>query len=204
MTNVTYDATKSGSTIKSILLKILGLYVLLTLILGLLYPLGTTYIASITFPHKATGSLILDADNKVRGSYLLGQDFSSDTRYFMSRPSYANYEGAASGGFNLGPSSLKLYDLVTTRSDLIVDKYKVSHSIPTDMLTASASGLDRHISLKSAYMQAMYIAKINDLDEKTIFSLIKKNIDKQFMHSIDIVNVVSLNKDLYDILQKKL
>ncbi|MFN8207475.1 MAG: potassium-transporting ATPase subunit KdpC [Bacteroidales bacterium] len=133
-------------------------FLLLTLLTGLIYPLLVTGIAGIVFPDKANGSLIMKNDSLI-GSELIGQRFSSD-RYFNSRPSTTGYSPLPSSGSNLGPSSRKLVDSVDARRDSFVLRNRLDSSIvvPAEMLFASGSGLDPHISPMAAILQVERIA----------------------------------------------
>lgn len=132
-----------------------------------IYPVVVWGLSQLMFPHQANGSLIESADRKLIGSELLGQNFSG-AKYFHPRPSAAGangYDAANSGGSNLGPTSQKLIDAVKqrvadyrARNDLPVDAL-----VPGDAVTASASGLDPHISPKNALMQAARVAKARGL-----------------------------------------
>ncbi len=139
------------------------------------YPLVVWGIAQVAFPSQANGSLI-NAKGQVVGSRLLAQNFSG-AQYFHPRPSAAGdtgYDGASSGGSNLGPLSQKLTDEVKER----VEKYRAENNlpagtlVPADAVTASGSGLDPHISLGNAGLQAPRIAQARHLRESTIGSLI--------------------------------
>jgi K+-transporting ATPase ATPase C chain len=157
--------------------------VALTLITGLAYPLAMTGIAQIIFPRQAQGSMI-ERDGHVVGSALIGQNFTSD-KYFHGRPSAttapdpndptktvaAPYNAANSGGSNLGPSNKALIDRV--QGDL--DKLKQenpSASVPADLVTTSASGLDPEISPEAALFQVPRIAKARNLPENRIRELV--------------------------------
>lgn len=152
---------------------------LLTLILaGLLggaYPLLVWAGAQLAFPHQANGSLLRDPDGTVRGSALLAQGFRGDA-YFHPRPSAAGqgYDAAASGGSNLGPTSRQLADRV--RDD--VTAYRARHGlapdapVPADAVTRSASGLDPHISVANAALQAPRVARARGRPPEAIAALI--------------------------------
>lgn len=131
-------------------LKMLGIMIIL---LGIIYPLFITGIAHLVFPSKANGSLVYINDT-LRGSELIGQKINTAI-YFNTRPSAANYNTLTSGGSNFGLTSQKLYDLVQIRKKEFINKNKLSPNtqIPSDMLFASASGLDPHISPQAAKLQ---------------------------------------------------
>ena len=174
-----------------------------TLILAMIccgfYPLAVTGISQIAFPEKANGSLIFGKNGTLIGSTLLGQNFSGEN-YFHPRPSAAGasgYDAASSGGSNLGPTSQKLADLIKerittyrTRNGLAADQ-----AIPADAVTASASGLDPHISPANAALQASRIAKSRGLTLEKINELIASNTDKADLGLLgeDGVNVLKLN-----------
>ncbi len=163
---------------------------LLTVLTGLLYPGMVTAICKLLFPHQANGSL-LERNGKVIGSALIGQSFCAP-QYFHPRPSAAGtngYDAASSGGSNLGPTSQKLIDRVAA------GKANWQGTVPADLLTASASGLDPHISPASARLQAARVATARGLPESTVLELIG-----QFTEDRDLgflgeprVNVLLLN-----------
>jgi len=144
-------------------IKILALF---TVLCGIVYPLLITGIAQLAFPEKANGSLIVQ-DNKVIGSELIGQKFDSEI-YFWSRPSATDYSSMPSGGSNLGPTSSKLKQMVADRKAQFIESNQLSASenIPSEMLLASASGLDPHISPKAALLQVGRIAKARQFSEE--------------------------------------
>src|ERR1700757_2506302 len=142
------------------------------------YPLIVFGISQALFHDKANGSLIVDPDGTARGSKLLGQGFA-DAKYFNPRPSAAGngYDGTSSGGSNLGPTSRKLNDAI---KDRIADyrkknNLKDSDPVPADAVTASGSGLDPHISLTNAKLQAPRIAKARGLKEEKVLELIHQH-----------------------------
>jgi K+-transporting ATPase ATPase C chain len=144
------------------------------------YPLVVYGMAQALFRDKANGSLIVDSSGTLRGSALLGQQFTGD-KYFNSRPSAAGngYDGLNSGGSNLGPTSQKLNDAI---KDRIADYRKKnglkdSDPVPADAVTASGSGLDPHISLANAALQLPRVAKARGLSDDKVRELVKLNTD---------------------------
>ena len=137
----------------------LKIFLLFTLLTGVVYPLLVTGIAQVAFPSKANGSLIVK-DNKTIGSELIGQQFDS-TIYFTSRPSAVSYCPLPSGGSNFGLTNLKLKNLVAERKHQFIAFNQLDSLtvIPSEMLFASASGLDPHISPQAAILQVERIAK---------------------------------------------
>ena len=147
------------------------LLVLFTLITGVVYPILVTGIAQMAFPHQANGSLI-EKDGVVIGSELIGQQFD-DPKYFWGRPSAAGYNAAASSGSNYGAMNPALLDSVQAR----IDALKAADPdntlpIPVDLVTASASGLDPHISVASALYQVHRVASARGLDEADVVALV--------------------------------
>src|SRR5665647_1040943 len=154
----------------------LKIFLFFTVLTGIVYPLFVTGVAQLSFPSKANGSLIVK-DNKTIGSELIGQQFDSAI-YFSSRPSAVSYNPLPSGGSNYGLTNLKLKYLVTERKHQFIafnhlDSLTV---IPSEMLFASASGLDPHISPKAALMQVERIVKVRNLEngqKQRLLQLIK-------------------------------
>lgn len=136
----------------------LKVFLTFTLLTGCIYPFVVTEIAQFTMPKQANGSLVI-VDGKIRGSELIGQPFKDD-RYFWPRPSAVDYDPLHSGGSNLGPTSAKLKEMVAERAKKISAlPHAAVADIPTDLLYASGSGLDPHISVEAAIYQFNRIAK---------------------------------------------
>ena len=180
--------------------------VLLTAITGLAYPLAMTAIAGVLFPKQAQGSLI-ERDGKVVGSALIGQEFKDD-KYFHGRPSAttapdpadstktvpAPYNAANSGGSNLGPTSKALADRV--KED--VEKLKAENpqgSVPVDLVTTSASGLDPDISPEAALFQVPRVAKARNMPEDLVRQMVVMNTEGRLVGLLGEprVNVLALN-----------
>ena len=163
-----------------------------------LYPLVVFGIGQVLFPDQANGSLIVDKDGTVHGSKLLGQQFTAD-KYFQSRPSAAGngYDATSSGGSNLGPTSSNLVGTITQRiSDYRTQNGLATNApVPADAVTASGSGLDPHISLPNAELQAPRVAKSRGLDVDKVRALIKLNTDSASLGILGEpgVNVLTLN-----------
>lgn len=175
-----------------------------SILLGLIYPLGITWVSQLTMPNKANGSLI-KKDGKVIGSKLIGQKFDKPG-YFHSRPSAVDYNATGSGGSNLGPTSQKL---ITRASEEIktvqnMNNLKNTTKVPADAVLTSASGLDPHISPKNADLQIPRIAKTRKLPDKIIRELVRKNTNPNFIGiwGQDGVNVLKLNIELDKISSK--
>jgi K+-transporting ATPase ATPase C chain len=144
-----------------------------------LYPLIVFGIGQVLFPDKANGSLIVDAGG-VRGSRLIGQPFTAD-KYFHPRPSSAGngYDPTSSGGSNLGPTSQKLRDAIAQNlADYRTQNGMATNAlVPADAVTGSGSGLDPHISLENAQLQAERVAKARSLKPEQVRTLIQQNTD---------------------------
>jgi potassium-transporting ATPase KdpC subunit len=173
----------------------------MTILTGIIYPLIMTGVAQISFPSKANGSLILK-DGKIIGSSLIGQKFDT-TIYFWSRPSAIDYNPVPSGASNFGPTSKALKKQVEDRRILFAGKNSITDTltIPKEMIFASASGLDPHISPKAALMQVDRIAKARnfDFDKKQKLIQCVKNLSEapQFLClGEERINVLVLNIEL--------
>ena len=162
------------------------------------YPLVVFGIAQLAFGDKANGSLIVDWHGRVCGSKLLGQSFSG-VKYFHSRPSAAGngYDAANSGGSNLGPTSQALRDAIKDRVEVYrrENGLKKTDSVPADAVTASGSGLDPHISPKSARLQIARIAVARDLAPAVVADLVERFVERPQLGVLgdERVNVLCLN-----------
>ena len=185
------------SSSRCLLRPAVSLLILMTLTLGIAYPLAVTGVAKVLFPRQAAGSLIV-TDGKPVGSRLIGQPFS-DPKYFWSRPSATApqpYNGLASGGSNLGPLNPALIDAVKARIAALRAADPTDHApIPVDLVTASASGLDPDISLAAAYYQAGRIARARHLSLERVRALIAAHGRTPWLGVIGEphVNVLALN-----------
>ena len=172
----------------------IAITVVLTVLLGIIYPLVVTGLAQVMFPAKAAGSLI-EKDGKVIGSSLIGQPFTG-LGYFHSRPSAAGtgYDATASGGTNLGPTSQKLIDNVKTAAESLRQE-NPGTPIPIDLVTASASGLDPHITPAAAEFQVPRVAKERGLNSDEVRRLVREHSEgRQFgLLGEPRVNVLELN-----------
>lgn len=170
----------------------------LTVLLCVVYPVGVWAIAQTLFPSQANGSLLFNSSGKTIGSELIGQPFTA-VHYFHPRPSAAGngYDGASSGGSNLGPLSLKLIDAVSQRvaNYREINGVPASVAVPADAVTASASGLDPHISLANAKLQANRVAQARDIEVSRVIGLIEANTDSKPLGILgeEGVNVLMLN-----------
>jgi K+-transporting ATPase ATPase C chain len=145
--------------------------VVMTLLTGLAYPLAITGVAQLVFPHKANGSLITNGDTVI-GSTLIGQYFSKP-EYFHPRPSAGNYDPLHSGGTNLAPSSQHLTDSVAAAVQANQPD-NPQKSVPGDLVTSSASGLDPDISPDAAAFQVPRVAKARGMTEDQVTAIVKK------------------------------
>jgi K+-transporting ATPase KdpC subunit len=176
---------------------------LFTVLTGLIYPLIVTAIAQVLFPSQANGSLIM-LDGQEVGSELIGQPFS-DPRYFWSRPSTTAsfpYNAAASTGSNLGPANPRLAQAVKERIDALKSTDPENTlPVPVDLVTASASGLDPHISIAGALYQVPRIARARGLSEIEVRHLVNQNTEGRqfFLLGEPRVNVLKLNLALDEI-----
>ncbi len=175
---------------------------LVTLVLtGLAYPLVMTGIAKVLFPRQAEGSFVADDAGKVVGSELLAQGFSKPA-YFQPRPSAAGekgYDPRASGGSNLGPTSKKLRDQAAALADqLAKDNPDASGPVPVELVTASGSGLDPHLSPAAALWQVPRVAKARGVAAERIRALVEESVEGRDLGVLGEprVNVLLLNLTL--------
>ncbi len=155
----------------------LRMTLLMTVLTGLLYPGAVTAICQMLFPAEANGSLIYKG-GKVVGSSLIGQNFSRP-EYFHPRPSAAGsdgYDASASSGSNLGPTSQKLMDRVKASVEKAREE-KIAGELPSDLLTASASGLDPHVSPASARLQVERVAGARGVAASGVMALVEESIE---------------------------
>ena len=163
-----------------------------------IYPLVVFGIGQALFHDKANGSLIVDPGGTVRGSRLLGQQFTAD-KYFHSRPSAAGngYDPTSSGGSNLGPTSQKLHDSIAQNvADYCAQNGLATNTpVPADAVTASGSGLDPHISVRNAELQAPRVARARGLSVEKVFELVRASTDGPDLGFLGEpgVNVLTLN-----------
>jgi len=172
--------------------------IVLTILLGIIYPLAITGAAYILFPHQAQGSLI-ERDGKVVGSELIGQTFAAP-EYFHGRPSAAGdkgYDASNSSASNLGPTNKTLLSTVPQRLKDVVEANPGTdpHQVPIDLVTTSGSGLDPEISPAAAELQVARIAKARGLGEDDVRLLVRQSTRERYLDLLGEpgVNVLSLN-----------
>jgi K+-transporting ATPase ATPase C chain len=171
---------------------ILKLTLLMVILFAVIYPLAIYGIAQLA-PNKGKGETI-SVNGKVVGYQKIGQKFDK-SNYFWGRPSAVDYNAAGSGGSNKGPSNPDYLALVQKRIDtfLIVHPYLKKSEIPSDMVTASGSGLDPNISPEGALLQVKRVAKERKLSEEKVKSLVGNKINKPTLAGTSTVNVLELN-----------
>ena len=174
----------------------LKLFAVLMVLVGVIYPVAVTALAQLFFPKEAGGSLIYDSGGNLTGSALIGQPFS-DPKYFWSRPSATSgypYNPMASGGSNLGPTNKDLIDQISKRTDLL-KLSGILAPVPSDLVMASASGLDPHISMQSALVQIPRVAKTRNLDEEMLRKLVIEHVEGRQFGFLEKqrINVLKLN-----------
>jgi len=183
-----------------------ALLVAMTLITGVIYPAVVTAIAQVAFPHQADGSFIETADGRTIGSSLIGQCFA-DERYFWGRPSAAGatdenpcgYDGTASAGSNLGPTSQTLLDRIAADVDRLREANPDGGGeVPVDLVTTSASGLDPEISPEAAEFQVARVAAARGMTEDEVREYVARHTEGPILGFLGRprVNVLMLNLDL--------
>ena len=175
----------------------LVLLIVLSVLTGLVYPVVVTGIAQLVFPRQANGSLIV-RDGKVVGSALIGQPFD-DPKYFWGRPSATSpfgYNAAASSGSNLSPTNPALVKAVQERVDALRAADPGNDAaVPVDLVTASGSGLDPHISPAAALYQVTRVAKARTLEPQAVRQLVEQHTEGRFLGILGEprVNVLNVN-----------
>ncbi len=185
---------------KSLIRPAVSLFVLLTLVTGVVYPLAVTGVAKAAFPEQAAGSLIVQ-DGKTLGSALIGQNFT-DPKFFWGRPSATSpmaYDGQGSAGSNLGPLNPALTDAIKGRVDALraADPGNKA-AVPVDLVTTSASGLDPEISVAAAEYQAGRIARVRHLAPEVVEGIVARHIHGRLLGVFGEprVNVLDMNLEL--------
>lgn len=182
------------------ILQSVRMLIVMTVVTGIAYPLLVTGIAQVAFPEKANGSLI-EKDGKVVGSQLIGQPFS-EPKHFWSRASATSpmpYNGGASSGSNQGPTNPALKEAVEGRVKALREAGgDATKPVPVDLVTASGSGLDPHISPAAAEYQAARVARARGLQETTVQELVARHTEGRQLGFLGEprVNVLKLNLDL--------
>jgi potassium-transporting ATPase KdpC subunit len=182
---------------ESVVRPTLVLFAVLTVIVGLAYPAVVTAISQAVFPGQANGSIIVK-DGKPVGSALIGQAFS-DPKHFWGRPSATSpmaYNAANSGGSNLGPLNPVLADAVKARIAALRSADPGNTApVPVDLVTASGSGLDPHISVAAAHYQVARVAKARGLSQDQVAGLVERSIERPTLPLLGepVVNVLRLN-----------
>lgn len=171
-------------------------FLVLSLVTGVAYPLLVTGAAQLIFSHQANGSLI-EAGGRVVGSELIGQQFD-DAKYFWPRPSATSpgYNAAASTGSNYGPTNTAQLDAVRGRTDAVRKTHPTQHGpVPVDLVTASGSGLDPHISPAAAEYQVNRVAQARGIDAQRVRDLVLRHIEARAFGVLGEprVNVLQLN-----------
>ena len=185
---------------KTLIRPALTLFILMTVVTGVLYPLAVTGVAKLAFPDKAAGSLIV-RDGKTVGSALIGQSFT-DPGHFWGRPSATGpmpYNAGGSSGSNQGPLNPALVDAVKRRTEALkAADPDNTLPVPVDLVTASASGLDPHISVAGAQYQAGRVARKRGIEPALVQSLIARHTEGRMLGVLGEprVHVLALNLSL--------
>ncbi|MFL6628887.1 MAG: potassium-transporting ATPase subunit KdpC [Vitreoscilla sp.] len=177
-----------------------SLFVALTVVTGVVYPLAVTGVARIVFPQQAAGSLVVEHGQTV-GSALIGQNFT-DPKFFWGRPSATApmaYNGQGSGGSNLGPLNPALADAIKGRVDALrAADPRNEAPVPVDLVTSSASGLDPEISVAAARYQVARVARLRHLSPDVVEGIVTRHVRGRFLGLLGEprVNVLDLNLEL--------
>jgi potassium-transporting ATPase KdpC subunit len=189
---------REGSTLRDILVPAVGATVVTLVLTGLVYPAVITGLARVLFPAKAEGSLVQNEVGDVVGSELLAQSFARPA-YFQPRPSAAGekgYDPQASGGSNLGPASKKLQDTAAARLEALLKENPDANGLPpVELVTASGSGLDPHLSPAAALWQAPRVAKARAVALDRVRALVDESVEGRDLGILGEprVNVLFLN-----------
>lgn len=186
-----------GNDFTSAIRPALVMTILFAILLGILYPLAMTGVGQAIFPHQANGSLVTQG-GKVIGSTVVGQAFTG-ARYFQTRPSAAGkgYDGLASSGSNLGPTSQALVERITT--DVAARRAEgVTGALPADLATASGSGLDPDLSPAAAFAQVDRVARVRNLPVARVRALVAAQVETPLFGILGdpTVNLLALNRAL--------
>jgi K+-transporting ATPase ATPase C chain len=185
---------------KNVVRPAITLFVLLSAITGIVYPLAVTGVAKAAFPDQAAGSLLFDQDGKPVGSALIGQSYT-DPKYFWGRPSATSpmpYNAAGSTGSNQGPLNPALVDAVKGRVEALkaADPDNLA-LVPVDLVTASGSGLDPHISVAAAEYQAARVARVRSLGTEIVEDAIARYTEGRLFGLLGEARVNVLQLNLY-------
>lgn len=169
------------------------LLVAMTVLTGVLYPLAVTGFAMAVFPEQAAGSLVRAPGGAIAGSLLIGQEWTSDG-YFHGRPSATSppYNAAASSGSNLGPTNPALASGIAERSASL-GAQNPGVPVPPDLLVASGSGLDPHITLEAAHWQVPRVARARGLTENQVRAVVDAHVHRSDLGLFDRVTVLEVN-----------
>ncbi len=172
----------------------LKLFAILMVLTGIVYPVAVTVLAQLFFPYQAGGSLVYDKGN-LTGSVLIGQPFSAP-KYFWSRPSASDppYNPLASGGSNLGPTNKVLIEQISNRTESL-ESSGIQAPVPSDLVEASASGLDPHISVNAALVQVPRVSRARNLSEDAVRNLVLQHVEDRDFGFLgeQRINVLKLN-----------
>ncbi|MFG6667517.1 potassium-transporting ATPase subunit KdpC [Halomonas sp. HNIBRBA4712] len=168
----------------------------MAVLLGLAYPLAITWLGGALFPDQAKGSLIHAEDGRVIGSRLVAQTFFGQT-YFIGRPTAAGNDAAGAAGSNLAPDSPALFERASADTAAVAAREGVSlDRVPLDLITASGSGIDPHISPAAADIQVARVARARGIEEASVMALVDESLEHTGWLGSPVVNVLVLNARL--------